>query len=211
MRIVISNRAIQKECQAYCQNIGIIGGIKSSLILKIGQTHHKETYIGEEFFEEMKTNAQVVDAWMRRSVADGAHIFTDGTTIYSYGYHFPIAMFLPNGEVLYNTSYYSSTTAKHQSSVRWAVRDRTLIRCYSIDNIKNESLTRQEIHRRLRKIPKCRKLDRRIFEVREALVVYKKYCKATNTKLPSWFYDVHFATKNLKGKSIRLWAKNYDL
>jgi hypothetical protein len=54
----------------------------------------------------------------------GSSMFYEGDTIYSYGYHFPIAKFITieqNTFVAYNYSNYSSTTNKHQAHVRNAI------------------------------------------------------------------------------------------
>ena len=171
--------------------------------------------IGEQFttnaINYMKTNQQVVDAWIGRQHADGAHIFTDGTTIYSYGYHFPIATILPNGKVLYNTTRYSNTTAKHQSLVRWAIRDRVCVRCHCISRHDNEVRTKLAIGELLEKIPRCRKLGDRTLDVKLEIDKYESYCEAMEDKIPSWVYNIKFALNNLKGKSLRTWAKTYRL
>ena len=54
----------------------------------------------------------------------GSSMFYEGDTIYSYGYHFPIAKFITieeNTFVAYNYSSYSSTTNKHQAHVRASI------------------------------------------------------------------------------------------
>ena len=45
------------------------------------------------------------------------NVFIEGKTIYSYGYHFPIAKKIGNNKVLFNTKGYSNSTAKHKSYV----------------------------------------------------------------------------------------------
>ena len=47
----------------------------------------------------------------------GGHLFIEGRAIYSYGYHFPIALRLIDGWV-FNTDKYSVTTSRHQSLVK---------------------------------------------------------------------------------------------
>ncbi len=55
----------------------------------------------------------------------GFNMFYEGNTIYSYGYHFPIArmMTAPNGErvVLFTQSNYSVSTSKHKTIVQRAL------------------------------------------------------------------------------------------
>jgi hypothetical protein len=47
----------------------------------------------------------------------GSNLFIEGDTIYSYGYHFPIARRLPDGGYWVNPDKYSRSTARHQSLV----------------------------------------------------------------------------------------------
>lgn len=60
---------------------------------------------------------------LARAFAEGAtkgkadNMFIDGDTIYSYGYHFPIAKRISKKVVWLNTSKYSVTTSRHQKLV----------------------------------------------------------------------------------------------
>ena len=61
-----------------------------------------------------------------QSRAKGHNLFFEGPVIYSYGYHFPIAVFTPfhvNGErvVVFNGASRSVSTSKHQSYTRGAL------------------------------------------------------------------------------------------
>ena len=42
----------------------------------------------------------------------------ENTVLYSYGYHFPMALRYPNGGLMINSDKYSVTTSKHQSYLR---------------------------------------------------------------------------------------------
>lgn len=69
---------------------------------------------------------EVFDAWANATQRTGrnrsfGNVFFEDDTIYSYGYHFPLAIRLPWGFLL-NGDTPSSTTAKHQADVRSAVR-----------------------------------------------------------------------------------------
>ena len=63
------------------------------------------------------SHSSVVDAFFNGRKATGGNMFTDGTTIYSYGAHFPIATRLNDGSYLRNNDRYSITTSGHQSMV----------------------------------------------------------------------------------------------
>ena len=72
--------------------------------------------------ENFKTNKGVIEAWLN-DYNDAGHnakesIFFEGDTIYSYGYHFPLA-YKANGGVVEITwkEKYSVTTSKHQIAV----------------------------------------------------------------------------------------------
>lgn len=155
----------------------------------------------------MKTNQEVADAWAMGYSAKSGNMFTDGQTIYSYGYHFPIAKRV-NGHVLYNHTRYSATTSKHQCHVRRAMSGPVVL-CRDINANNNERYTRRYVEGLLRKILKCRKIEDRVADVMEELRHYRKYLEVMNEKEPKWYRDVRFAMGNLHGKTLRVWCKNY--
>ncbi|RWI06833.1 MAG: hypothetical protein EOQ89_03630 [Mesorhizobium sp.] len=66
----------------------------------------------------MSTHNEVAHAWANQTGKNrkGHHMFYEGDTIYSYGYHFPIARRILTSEgivVLMTTRKYSVSTAKH--------------------------------------------------------------------------------------------------
>ena len=70
----------------------------------------------------MTTNKDIAEEFAEgKTKGKSDHVFIDGDTIYSYGYHFPIAKKVGNKEVDFNESKYSSTTSHHQSLVRRAL------------------------------------------------------------------------------------------
>jgi hypothetical protein len=156
----------------------------------------------------MLNNEQVVTAWVMGLSARGRNIYTDGVTIWLYGPHFPIAKHLTLGRVLYNISHYSTTTAKHQSHVCGAIAWRGLevIKCRHIDKGRNARDTRLALRILIGKIPKCRKLDDRIADVKQELHRYIKYNEALGYKNEAWVNAIAFAMSNLKGKALRKWA-----
>lgn len=155
----------------------------------------------------MKTNQEVADAWAMGYSAKSSNMFTDGETIYSYGYHFPIAKKV-NGYVLFNHTRYSTTTRKHQCHVRRAMRG-DIVYCRAISANDNERYTRCFVEGLLRKIPKSRKIDDRVYDVRRELCDYGAYLAVMNEKEPKWYRDVRFALSHLHGKTLRIWCKNY--
>ena len=63
------------------------------------------------------TNEGVAKAFDGGSIAQSGHMFSEGDAVYSYGHHFPIAMRLPDGTILWNEDTYSTTTARHKGQV----------------------------------------------------------------------------------------------
>ena len=155
----------------------------------------------------MKTNQEVADAWAMGYSAESNNMFTDGETIWSYGYHFPIAT-RKNGHVLFNHTRYSTTTSKHQSHVRRAMRG-DIVYCRDIGANGNERYTRCYVEGLLRKIPNCRKIDDRVAEVMGELRQYGRFLGVMREKEPKWYRDISFALSNLKDKTLRIWCKNY--
>ena len=70
---------------------------------------------------------------------EGSRMFFEGRTLYSYGYHFPLACLLEGKRVaLVNPSKYSVTTAKHQSQVRSALM-RAEIPYYDVEPLNRDN------------------------------------------------------------------------
>ena len=79
------------------------------------------------------TNEEIVAAWIARSWRAGRNyggtLFFEDRTIYSYGWHFPIARRLGGFAVLFNPGRYSPTTSRHQNLVRRACEGLTVYDC----------------------------------------------------------------------------------
>ena len=68
-------------------------------------------------------NQQIADNYAQGATkGKGSNMFIDKQAVYSYGYHYPIAVKLSSGHYLFNmNSSYSSSTARHCSHVRSAL------------------------------------------------------------------------------------------
>jgi hypothetical protein len=71
-------------------------------------------------------NKDVAEAFAEGKNAKTKHLYIEGNVIYSYGYHFPIAMRLEDC-VLFNSNGYSRTTAKHKFEVKNALSEEQFI------------------------------------------------------------------------------------
>lgn len=70
-------------------------------------------------------------------------MYYDGNVAYSYGEHFPLAIITEPGKVTVNTDKYSSTTSRHQSMLRAALR--------GYDITEADTATCKELVRKVRK------------------------------------------------------------
>jgi hypothetical protein len=69
------------------------------------------------------TNKQIVNAFVSGATKgqnSGRSLFIEGDTLYSYGYHFPLAK-RQEGGFWVNPDRYSVTTSKQQGMVRGAI------------------------------------------------------------------------------------------
>lgn len=85
-----------------------------------------------------KNNAEVIHAWAGRHSDDGQNpgqsVFFNGLTIYSYGYHFPMARHVSFNDVLLTYDSYSNTTNKHQHEVWRAVSHKNTIYVHDVND-----------------------------------------------------------------------------
>ena len=82
-----------------------------------------------------RSNSEVAHRWANGigERCTGSHMFFEGNIIYSYGYHFPMAIKW-NGYVLYNEERYSVSTSKHQGYVLGACSHLDVVVCASLDH-----------------------------------------------------------------------------
>lgn len=71
-------------------------------------------------------HTKVAERWMEGRRGTGSNMYTDGVTVFSYGEHFPIAIWLDSARrhAAFCDYNYSSSTCKHQICVKGALRDR---------------------------------------------------------------------------------------
>jgi hypothetical protein len=128
-------------------------------------------------------NSQLAHAWAHQTKpqAKGSNLFFEGDTIYSYGYHFPIAKKVAFEKVLFTTREYSNTTARHKSLVARAIPSAWLI--ISIPHFRkcndNLSYFESEFSNAIEKYKKSRKYKDSIFsDIIEELKNFRAYCDA---------------------------------
>ena len=71
----------------------------------------------------LSSHSEVAHYWANQKQPEGksGNIFFVGDTIYSYGYHFPVAKIVSKTTILLTTASYSVSTAKHMSIIRSAI------------------------------------------------------------------------------------------
>lgn len=62
----------------------------------------------------MLSHTEVVRRFMNMRSGRGHHVYSDGNAVYSYGDHFPMAVWAATNLMLINSDFYSSTTSRHQ-------------------------------------------------------------------------------------------------
>lgn len=70
------------------------------------------------------TNKQIVEKFVSGATKgknSNGSMFIEGDTLYSYGYHFPLAKRNEDGTFWVNPDRYSVTTSKQQGMVRYAI------------------------------------------------------------------------------------------
>jgi hypothetical protein len=90
----------------------------------------------------MKTNSEIAHIWANQLEYKGqqGNLFRSGKTIYSYGYHFPIAKHVDHKTILMTTRGYSNSTAKHIILVRQAISHKDVIYCYNPESSHAENV-----------------------------------------------------------------------
>jgi hypothetical protein len=77
-------------------------------------------------------NREVAEEFVNgSSKAEGSNMFIEGNKLFSYGYHFPIAVRLISGEgfkYIWNKSSYSRTTSTHKGYVRRLISDNDILK-----------------------------------------------------------------------------------
>lgn len=130
----------------------------------------------------------------------GSNMFFEGNVIYSYGYHFPMAIKW-NGYVLYNDERYSVSTCKHQCYVLGACSHMDIVHCASLDHFdtwgnkktdafvgRNFKLWRGEVDELVRKMALARKPEKWLSEILRVVDKVERFCKVFEEEVPETFY-----------------------
>lgn len=130
----------------------------------------------------------------------GSHMFFEGNVIYSYGYHFPMAIKW-NGYVLYNDERYSVSTCKHQGYVLGACIHMDIVHCASLDRfdtwnntptngfiVRNLKLWQDEVDELTKKMALARKPEKWLSEILRVVDKVERFCEVFEKDVPEEFY-----------------------
>jgi hypothetical protein len=126
----------------------------------------------------------------------GSHMFFEVNVIYSYGYHFPMAIKW-NGYVLYNDDSYSVSTSKHQGYVLGACSHMDIVHCASLDHFdtwdkkptkgfigRNLKLWLDEVGELTKKMALARKPEKWMAEILRVVDRVERFCKVFGEDVP---------------------------
>lgn len=131
----------------------------------------------------------------------GSNMFFEKDTIYSYGYHFPMAIKW-NGYLLYNDDRYSVSTSTHQGYVLGACSHLDIVHCATLEHFgwwngelykgfveKNFSLWGGEIDGLVKKMAVARKPEKWLGEILRVVGKVERFCKVFGLEVPARFYE----------------------
>lgn len=140
----------------------------------------------------------------------GSHMFFEGNVIYSYGYHFPMAIKW-NGYVLYNDEKYSISTCKHQSYVLGACSHMDIVHCATLEHFdtwgnkktaafvgRNLKLWLDEVGELTKKMALARKPEKWMAEILRVVDRVERFCKVFEEDVPEELFkynDEEFVAK----------------
>lgn len=122
----------------------------------------------------------------------GSHMFFEGDTIYSYGYHFPMAIKW-NGYLLYNDERYSVSTAKHQGYVLGACSHMDIVHCATLEYTpggdafigKNFKMWLDDVDELVKKMAVARKPEKWLAKILNVVDKVDRFCKVFGADAPS--------------------------
>lgn len=137
--------------------------------------------------------SQVAHLWanqLQDEARNSGNFYFNGSTIYSYGGHFPIAKHIElNGQkaVLFTTRGYSNTTAKHIAVVRQAASHLNVIKCNNPNATHGENFNSWKIDAELvaAKLPKAKKPEKYLNELEYINSQANKYAQFFGLELPA--------------------------
>ena len=144
----------------------------------------------KKVFTDISTIAHLWANQLQDEARNSGNFYFNGSTIYSYGGHFPIAKHIEkDGEraVLFTTRGYSNTTARHISVTRQAASHLNVIKCYNPNTTHEENFNRWKVDAELvaAKLPKAKKPEKYLNELEYINSQANKYAQFFGLELPA--------------------------
>jgi hypothetical protein len=144
----------------------------------------------KKVFTDISTIAHLWANQLQDEARNSGNFYFNGSTIYSYGGHFPIAKHIEkDGEraVLFTTRGYSNTTARHISVTRQAANHLNVIKCYNPNTTHEENFNRWKVDAELvaAKLPKAKKPEKYLNELEYINSQANKYAHFFGLELPA--------------------------
>jgi hypothetical protein len=159
-------------------------------------------------------NSQVAHLWasQNKDYGKGSNFFFEGTTIYSYGRHFPIARFVENksGEkaVLFTNKRWGNATAKHIGYTRRAIASD--IPVFNVEDVKGENPISEllgfaiEFEKAVEVARKAKSNAGKVFTPIGIFDAVQKYCEFFGLKNPIDTAENRAVLEELSSKHQRL-------
>jgi hypothetical protein len=144
----------------------------------------------KKVFTDISTIAHLWANQLQDEARNTGNFYFDGSTIYSYGGHFPIAKHIEvDGQkaVLFTTRGYSNTTARHIAVVRHAASHLNVIKCYDPNTTHEVNFKSWKIDAELvaAKLPKAKKPEKYLNELEYINSQANKYAQFFGLELPA--------------------------
>jgi hypothetical protein len=144
-------------------------------------------------------NSELCHIWANQlqSHGTGSSMYFEGSTIYSYGAHFPIAKHVRNEQgqtaILFTERSYSNTTAKHINHVWMSCKNDNIINCYRPDSTHEENFkfwAQNAEQFGASKLAKARKPEKYLQILSDVEKVSTKYAEFFGLELPEYLTAV---------------------
>lgn len=147
------------------------------------------------------TSSDLCHKWANQHQQSGRNangsMYFEGSTIYSYGSHFPIAKHVRNEQgqtaVLFTERTYSNTTAKHMNHVWMSCKNDNIINCYRPDSTHEENFkfwAQNAEEFGASKLAKARKPEKYLQILSDVEKVSTKYAEFFGLELPDYLKAV---------------------
>lgn len=144
----------------------------------------------KKVFTDISTISHLWANQLQDEARNSGNFYFNGSTIYSYGGHFPIAKHIEVNEqkaVLFTKRGYSNTTSKHIEVVRQSANHLNVIKCYNPNATHEENFNfwETESEQIAAKLPKAKKPENYLNELGYIQNEVNKYAQFFGIEIPT--------------------------